>query len=284
METIPDPWGRGPPRPWWSLGRRFLLGLATSSLLGDLGRSPFLQQPPGRLDLRQATLTTSQLVGGFVAPTVGAVLDVFGLVGGHSLGQELGDLLLHPRLLGLHPVIAHGLVPRGVGLDLGAIEGDGADLGQAGQGTELEDLDEEGFEPGQVDLAEVADGAEVGGVLADDGAAGDVGLAPPHDPPRGPGAGGVAVQEQGDHHPGVERRLAAELAFVMGEDGREVERGDGIGEEVDEVALGEPVLRRGREEIALVGRPIAIGLGHATLEAGRRRLRKGRGDYSKVAG
>ena len=61
----------------------------------------------------------------------------------------------------------------------------------------------------------------------------------------------------------------AKLTLVVGEDGREVESGDGVGEEVDEVALGEPVMWRGREEVALVGGPIAIRLGHATLEAGR---------------
>jgi hypothetical protein len=37
-------------------------------------------------------------------------------------------------------------------------------------------------------------------------------------------------------------RLAAEFSFVVGEDGREVESGDRIEEEVDEVALGEPVV------------------------------------------
>jgi hypothetical protein len=68
----------------------------------------------------------------------------------------------------------------------------------------------------------------------------------------------------------MEGRLAAQLTFVVGKDRREVERGDGIEEEVDEVTVGEPVVRRGREEIGLVRGPIAIRLGHATLEAGRR--------------
>jgi len=68
----------------------------------------------------------------------------------------------------------------------------------------------------------------------------------------------------------VERRLAPQFALVVSEEGCEVEGGDGIEEEVDEVALGEPVVRRGWEEVVLVGGSIAIGLGHATLEAGRR--------------
>jgi hypothetical protein len=46
----------------------------------------------------------------------------------------------------------------------------------------------------------------------------------------------------------MERRLAAQLALVVGEDRREVERGDGVEEEVDEIAVREPVVGRGREE------------------------------------
>jgi hypothetical protein len=69
----------------------------------------------------------------------------------------------------------------------------------------------------------------------------------------------------------MEWRLAAEFPLVVGEEGREVESGDGVGEEVDEVALGEPVVGRRWEEIALVGGPIAIGPGQASLEAGQRR-------------
>ena len=154
-------------------------------------------------------MTARQLVGQLVAVTVGAMLEVFGVIGGLGFRQDVCDLLLEPLLFGLHPVVAHRLVPRGVGLDLGPIESDGADLGQAGQGAELEDLDEEGFESSQVNLAEVADGAEVGDVFANDDAAGDIDVAPLHDPPRGSCAGGVAVQEQCDHHPRMEWRLTA---------------------------------------------------------------------------
>ena len=82
----------------------------------------------------------------------------------------------------------------------------------------------------------------------------------------------------------MERRLAAKLALVVGEDRREVEGGDGVEEEVDEVALGEPVVGRGWEEVGLVGGPIAIRLGHATLGAGRGRLGDGPRHYSKVIG
>ena len=114
-------------------------------------------------------------------------------------------------------------------------------------------------------LAEVADRAEVRNVLADDDPTGDVGLTAAHDFPRGTSAGGVAIQKQRDHHPGVERRLSPQFALIMSEDGGEVERGDGIDDEVDQIVLGQPVARRGRKHIGLVRRPLAIGLAHATI-------------------
>ena len=116
--------------------------------------------------------------------------------------------------------------------------------------------------PIQVHLAEVADGAEVGDVVTDDDAAGDVGLAAAHDLARGAGASGIAIQQQGDHHPGMERRLAPQFALVMGEDGGEVESRNRIEEEIDEVIFGKPVLGRGGKHVGLVGGPVAIGLAH----------------------
>src|SRR3954454_11216666 len=82
----------------------------------------------------------------------------------------------------------------------------------------------------------------------------------------------------------MEGRLPAKFAFVVGEDRGEVEGGDGVQEEGDEVALGEPVVGRGWEEVGLVGRPIAIRLGPATLGAGGDRSGDGPWHYSKVIG
>src|SRR3954465_1415647 len=82
----------------------------------------------------------------------------------------------------------------------------------------------------------------------------------------------------------MEGRLPAKFAFVGGEDRGEVEGGDGVEEEVDEVALGEPVVGRGWEEVGLVGGPIAIRLGHTTLGAGGERLGEGPRHSSKSMG
>jgi hypothetical protein len=63
----------------------------------------------------------------------------------------------------------------------------------------------------------------------------------------------------------MERGLTAKLAFVVGEEGCEVDGGDGVEEEVDEVAFGEPILGRGWEQVGLIGGPIAIRFAHARL-------------------
>jgi hypothetical protein len=133
-------------------------------------------------------------------------------------------------------------------------------------------------------LAEVADRAEVGDVVADDDAAGDIDLAASHDLARGAGAGGVAIQQETDHHAGVEGRLAAGLSLVVGKEGCEVEGGHGVEQEVDQVILGEPVPRREREQGGLVGRPLSIGFLHATTS-----VHQGLGDHgpphsSKIKG
>src|SRR5271157_94945 len=175
------------------------------------------------------------------------------------------DLLLEPLLFLLHPVIAHRLVPRGVGLDLGPVQGDGPHPRQPGQGTQLEHFEEEILQPSQVGLAKVADRAKVRNVLADDDPAGDVHLTAAHDFPRGTCAGGVTIQKQRDHHPGVERRLPPQLALIMSADWGQVERGNGINHEVDQIALRQPVARRGRKHIDLVWGPLAVGFAHAAI-------------------
>jgi hypothetical protein len=76
--------------------------------------------------------------------------------------------------------------------------------------------------------------------------------------------------------------LAPQFALVMSEQGCEVEGGDRVEEEVDEIAFGEPVVGRGWEQVGLVGGSIAIRLGHTTLRAGRRRFGHGIRHYSKV--
>ncbi len=62
----------------------------------------------------------------------------------------------------------------------------------------------------------------------------------------GEGARGVAVDEQGEHHAG--RILGGARAALVDARGGEVERGDGVHDEVDHVVGGHPVAQVGREE------------------------------------
>ena len=80
----------------------------------------------------------------------------------------------------------------------------------------------------QVDLAEIADGAEVGPIGADDGAEGQVAFTGGGDLAAGADAHGIGIDQQGDHHGHVEGRLAAQFLGVILVEGSEVELGDEI--------------------------------------------------------
>ena len=119
------------------------------------------QAAHGRFDGLQPLLTSLQLRGQFVpaATAQHRVLlgvDLLGLLEqGCHLGPQSLDLLLHVA-------IAHGLVPRRVGTELRAVEGQVAQLDHPQFARDTEHLDEQVLEPCLVDLAEVANGAEVG--------------------------------------------------------------------------------------------------------------------------
>jgi len=179
-------------------------------------------------------------------------------------GEEGLDLGFQPGDLGLHAAVAHGLVLRGVGPDLRAVQGDGAELDQAGPLATAEDLDEERFQGGEVSLPEVADGPEVGNVVRGEDPESHILLTPLGEPAGGGDPGRVAVEEELHHHPGVVRRVAPLLLLVHARDRREVELVDHVGEEEHHVLLGQPVLQGWREQQQLVGLVGAVRLLHPT--------------------
>src|SRR5271166_6428560 len=69
----------------------------------------------------------------------------------------------------------------------------------------------------------------------------------------------------------------------MSADGGQVERGDGINHEVDQIALRQPVARRGRKHIDLVRGPLAVGLAHAAISTNQVTGNYGPPDYSNPA-
>ena len=73
-------------------------------------------------------------------------------------------------------------------------------------------------------------------------------------------AGGIAINEQAEHHGG--RVLGVAGAATVDLDVSERDRGDGLDHEVDEVVIGHPVAEIGREQ----QRAVAINV----LEAGSR--------------
>ncbi len=93
-------------------------------------------------------------------------------------------------------------------------------------------------------LAEVADGAEVGAVIADDGEEGEVAFAGEGNLAAGEDADAIGVSEEGDHLGGVERRSTASFDLVGSIKGGEVQPGDEVDEEEHEIAVGEVFRRR----------------------------------------
>src|SRR6266566_4376607 len=90
-----------------------------------------------------------------------------------------------------------------------------------------------------MDLPEVTDGAKVGTVDADDGQEGQVAFAGQSDLAAGIDADAVGIEEQANHHGGVEGWSATGLIFVVGVELAEVQAWHDFEEEEHEVAFRE---------------------------------------------
>ncbi len=82
--------------------------------------------------------------------------------------DELADLALKLVLLHLHPLVAHRLVLARVGADLGPVEGNVAELNQAGFAAKLADLDELAGQGFEVASSKLANGVVVGMLVGGD--------------------------------------------------------------------------------------------------------------------
>ena len=119
-------------------------------------------------------------------------------------------------------------MPGGLAQELAAVEGQVAQAHQPGLAGQAQHLEEQAGEGLQVALTEVADGAEVGAVVAGDGQEGQVALAGGGDLAAGVDADAVGVDQQAGQQSRVEGGLAAGLHLVGGVEGLQVESGDGV--------------------------------------------------------
>jgi hypothetical protein len=116
----------------------------------------------------------------------GAALTVLGLVDGRCLLEQLGDLRLE---------VAADAVGRGggVGLDLGAIQGDQAEADRTGRGAPLQRLNQQAGQGLFVADPEPRDGHVIGRAVAGKDPEGEVFVAAPLDLAGGTGPGAVGA-------------------------------------------------------------------------------------------
>jgi len=130
-----------------------------------------------------------------------------------------GQLRLPPR----HVLVAHRLVPAGVGPQLGAVHGHVPQPDQTGRPAPLQHLHEQSRQCRQMPLAEVADGAEVRPVQPGDRHHVHPLLAGPGKLATGVEAAAVAIEPQRHQHAGMMGRLAL-LGLVHTDDRRQAQR------------------------------------------------------------
>ena len=148
----------------------------------------------------------------------------------------------------------------GVRSHLGPVGGQIPELDHAHLARQAQHLEEQGPKRRQVDLAKIADRAEVRRIVADDGSKRQIAFAGGRDLAAGADAHAVGVDQERDHHGHVERRLAAQLLGVMLVEGREIDLRDEIEQEEHQVVFGQRLSRRNRLLAALLGVPGAVVL------------------------
>ena len=117
--------------------------------------------PFGLRDLLQTALPPRQFFRQLIPATALAVLRLLGRF--HILGllQQLFNLRLQPLFALAHPRMTHGLVPAGVRLDLGSIDGHITQFHQTGLFSQQQDLCEQPRQRLQMPLAKLREGVVI---------------------------------------------------------------------------------------------------------------------------
>jgi hypothetical protein len=203
----------------------------------------------GRSDRLKTLLAPLDLAG-----DVQLRLVLLRLIGGSRLLQQRLDLRGQLRFGPLHALVAHRLVPRGVGLDLGAVHRDRAKLRQPALARQAHHLHKQPGELLQVQRAEIADRAVLGEVARREHSEGHVLVQLARDLARAEHPAGIGVHQHLDHHGRVKGLVARPAAGVARVKGAQVQRIDGVADEVGQVPFGQPVLqRRGQRHPAPAG-------------------------------
>jgi hypothetical protein len=217
----------------------------------------------GRADALQAALLVGHPVRGLVATAIRPVLCILRGVSGHRLiqpGLHLGHQL---RLLAHHVLVAHCLVPAGVGAQLGAVDRNVPQLDQTRGPTQPQNLHEQFRQRCQMPLAEVTDGAEVRPVQPGDRHHVHPLFAGACQLTAGVDAAAVAIQQQCHQHTGMVGRLAL-LTLVDAHDRRQVQRlAHRVPHEMRQVPRRHKLTHRRRQQPCLIHVPRAKALAHA---------------------
>ena len=174
-----------------------------------------------------------------------------------GLGHHAGDVPVEPLLA---PVG----VDRGVGCDLGAVDGDRAEPSQPGSGGDHQDLREQVRERVLGIGAEPGDRGVVRAVLGAQHPERHVSETHPFDRPRGPHPLAVGVDQQSQQHSRVVAGSTGPATTPGAFQSRDVESLDGLQHEPDQVILRKPLSHVHRQQHRLIPEHRAIRLGHAT--------------------
>ena len=187
------------------------------------------------------------------------------LLGVRRLGraEPLGDLGFQLGGAIVHALVAHRLVLRRVGLDLGAIERDMPELHQAGLLAQLQNLREQFAKRLQVPLAKIRDGAEIRRIERHNAHEVDPFPARLGDPARRVAAATVRIEQQRRHHDGIERRLPPLAAVRAGDLGQVDFIPYQAQHKTGEMVLGHEVLHHRWQKQRLIDLPGAKCLAHA---------------------
>lgn len=218
-------------------GEPFLVGRLTLVLGG-------LQASLALLQALAAALAGAQPVGQLVAATLAQALVLFG-VQGCGLFEDALDLFAYLLVGAVRPM-------RGVGLDLGAVEGEQADRDEPRFGAEPQDLGEGLGQGALVTGAKAGDSRVVWDLVGADHPEGHVLAAATLDSARGALANAVAVEQKADHRLGLEGGGAPAVFAVLGVERGQVDLLDRVDHEPGEVVLGQPLGQAGRQKQLLV--------------------------------